>query len=95
MIQLVLELSVRYWNFRTSLLGANLGYVKMISTPDGFLVNVPKITIYRNRGLQMSIKSIYLGVILIAFCLALQDLWGEQALPPESNECPRVKVLGM
>jgi hypothetical protein len=77
------------------LLGANLGHIKMVSTPDGFLVNEPNITIHRNRGLQMSIKSIQLRMILIAFCLVLQNLSGKQAFPPESDESPRIKVTGM
>ena len=95
MIQLMFELSVCNGDFRTSLLGANLAHIKMVSASDGFLVNVPKITIYRNRRLQMSIKSIQLRMILIAFCLVLQDFSGKQTLPPESYESPRVKVTGM
>ena len=67
----------------------------MVSTPDGFLVNVPKITIYRNRRLQVSIKSVQLRMILIAFCLVLQDLSGKHALSPQSDESPRVNVTGM
>jgi hypothetical protein len=74
---------------------ADLARIKMVSALDGFFVNVTEITVDSDSGPQMSVKSIQLRMILIAFCLLLQDFSGKQAFPPQGDESPRIKVSGM